>query len=163
MLSLPIAPEICLAQVISPALARLPKAMDSRSARILLLAIGAQESAFAARQQVGGPAHGLWQFELAGVLGILRYATTSEPMHSFASRCGMLTITAQSIYDALLTDDTLAAGVARLLLWSDRAPLPDPGDADAAWSYYLRNWRPGKPRPDAWAQSYARASAAVQA
>src|SRR3546814_4167946 len=57
---------------IKPALKLLPKQMDSREARVLLLAIGLQESGFEHRWQVidrrrpnrKGPARGFWQFEL---------------------------------------------------------------------------------------------------
>nr|WP_316904517.1 hypothetical protein [Ralstonia mannitolilytica] len=48
---------------IEPALAILPSAMDTREARVMLLAIGLQESRFMLRRQVGGPARGFWQFE----------------------------------------------------------------------------------------------------
>ena len=56
-----------------------------------------------------------------------------------------------AIYAALEYDDVLAAGVARLLLWTDPKALPPVGDVDAAWALYLRTWRPGKPKPDSWA------------
>ena len=37
----------------------------------------------------------------------------------------------------------LAAGLARLLLWTDPARLPGAADVEAAWQIYLRQWRPG--------------------
>ena len=68
---------------------------------------------------------------------------------------------ASSVYAALLIDDVLAAGIARLLLWTDPAPLPELGDVDAGWNYYDRNWRPGAPRPEAWPYNYSIARNAV--
>jgi len=56
----------------------------------------------------------------------------------------------------------LAAGVARLLLWTDPKALPAIGDADAGWSLYLRTWRPGKPHPKTWPALYAQAMAVVE-
>ncbi|MNL68734.1 hypothetical protein D3C87_1935060 [compost metagenome] len=65
------------------------------------------------------------------------------------------------IYAALEYDDVLAAGVARLLLWTDPKPLP-PIDAEAAaWVLYQRTWRPGKPHPKTWPESYLRAVGGV--
>jgi len=40
-------------------------------------------------------------------------------------------------------DDVLAAGLARLLLWSDPRRLPAVGDEEGSWALYLRTWRPG--------------------
>lgn len=37
----------------------------------------------------------------------------------------------------------LAAGLARLLLYTDPARLPGLGDEEGAWQLYLRTWRPG--------------------
>jgi len=67
-----------------------------------------------------------------------------------------------AIWDAIEHDDVLAAGLARLLLWSDSGRLPAVGDADAAWSLYLRTWRPGKPHPQTWPDLYRQAVAEVQ-
>jgi hypothetical protein len=37
-------------------------------------------------------------------------------------------------------------------LFSDAAPLPAAAveNAEAAWDYYIRNWRPGKPHRATW-------------
>lgn len=37
----------------------------------------------------------------------------------------------------------LAAGLARLLIFTDPARLPGLGDEEDAWQLYLRTWRPG--------------------
>lgn len=66
-----------------------------------------------------------------------------------------------AIYSALEYDDVLAAGVARLLLWSDPKALPSIGDVDAAWALYQRTWRPGKPHPKARPDLYRQAVAEV--
>ncbi|MCY1303002.1 hypothetical protein D9M70_526890 [compost metagenome] len=50
---------------------------------------------------------------------------------------------AGAIWRALEHDDVLAAGFARLLLWSDPKPLPLAGDEQGAFDLYLRTWRPG--------------------
>lgn len=53
-------------RAIAPALAMLPARMRSDAAEVLLLAIGLQESGLIHRHQIGGPAHGLLQFERGG-------------------------------------------------------------------------------------------------
>ena len=157
-----------LRDVILPALARLPARMDSPEARVLLLAIGLQESRMTYRRQLGGPARGLWQFERGtpetrgGVTGVLLHPASAHYLRSICDACE-LRPEAQVIYEQLEHDDVLAAIVARLLLWTDPAPLPAVNDADGAWDYYLRCWRPGKPHPETWHMLHARARAAVEA
>lgn len=66
----------------------------------------------------------------------------------------------------------LAAGLARLLLYTDPARLPELGKESEAWDLYLRTWRPGAyDRGTAaqraglrkkWAANYAAALEAVQ-
>ncbi len=58
--------------------------------------------------------------------------------------------------------DDLATAFARLLLWSDSAPLPTIGDEEGAWEYYLRLWKPGKPSRERWAEVYPQAVAALE-
>lgn len=143
----------------------LPPQMDSPEARIQLVATALQESgpALEDRLQIGGPAKGLWMFELGGgVYGVLTNVLTS----AFASAiCNALSviISFKVIYDALPNNDVLAAAFARLLLWSDPAPLPEIGATQRAWDYYRRNWRPGRPHPELWPANYERAREAVLA
>lgn len=152
---------------ISPALALLPAAMDTQAARVMLLAIGLQESRFTHRQQIGGPARGFWQFEKGtrasrgGVWGVFLHATSKGHL---ATLCKARSVACDpdAIYAALEYDDMLAAGVARLLLWTDPKALPAIGDADAGWALYLRTWRPGRPHPKTWPALYAQALAAVE-
>lgn len=133
-------------------------------ARVELLAISGQEASWSARVQGGdGPAHGLWQFERGGgVAGVLSNRSTGV-MAAAACEAAGVGATANAAYAALMRDDHLAVAFARLLLWSDPAPLPAIGDVDGAWDYYERNWRPGKPGPDRWPGNYDAAMAAVAA
>lgn len=162
LINLPLSPFQALQYAIVPALAALgARRYDSPQARVLMLAIALQESALATRRQKGGPARGLWQFELGGgVSGVLQHAETKDAA-AILCRRQRVKADARSVYSALEADDLLAAGFARLLLFSDPAPLPAIGDEAAAWAYYKRNWRPGKPRPDHWPANYAQALAAV--
>lgn len=50
---------------------------------------------------------------------------------------------APDVWNAIEHDDVLAAGLARLLLYTDPARLPELGKESAAWDLYLRTWRPG--------------------
>lgn len=145
--------SIYYATAVAPALSLLGGKFDSPQARVMLMAIGHQESGFASRRQVGGPAHGFWQFELNGVRAVLNNDAASAPASHL---CQLLDYPydADVIYHALADNDVLAAGFARLLLWSDPHPLPAVGAQSYAWDYYKRNWRPGKPRPEHWAKSY---------
>ncbi|WP_454669550.1 hypothetical protein [Achromobacter kerstersii] len=155
---------------VKPALAFLPAKMDTAAARVLLLVIGLQESRFIHRRQIvgnpprpTGPAKSFWQAEQGGgmVHGVrLHPATSAAAAHLYQAR-GVPARDA-AIWDAIEHDDVLAAGLARLLLWSDPGRLPAVGDADAAWALYLRTWRPGKPHPETWPSLYAQAMAAVE-
>src|SRR5699024_4138532 len=129
------------------ALRLLPDRMTSDEARVMLGATALQESGLVTRQQYGGPAHGLWQFERGGsVKGVLKHHATRGHARALCAKCHV-TPTAPAVYEALLRDDVLAAGFARLLLRTDPHTLPALGDEAGAWGLYLRTWRPGKPRP----------------
>ena len=151
---------------VNPALALLPAVMNTPPARCMLLAIGLQESRFVHRRQIGGPARGFWQFEKGsrssrgGVWGVYLHAASKDHL---AALCEARSVACDpdAIYAALEYDDVLAAGVARLLLWTDPGKLPCIGDADAAWALYLRTWRPGKPHPQTWPDLYRQAVAEV--
>ena len=138
-------------EAIAPALVMLPSRMASPEARMLMLAICGQESDFhhrwqvvdRARPGVMGPARGLWQFERGGgVRGVLTHASSRTHAEALCRLRGV-SATLDGVYNALHADDVLAAGFARLLLWTDAAPLPAVGDVEAAWKLYLRTWRPG--------------------
>jgi len=136
---------------IDPALTLLPAKMDTPEARIMLLAIGLQESRFEHRRQlVGnpprptGPAKSFWQAEQGGgmVHGVRLHAETSAAASHLYQARGIPARDA-AIWNAIEHDDVLAAGLARLLLWSDPMRLPAVRDEDGAWALYLRTWRPG--------------------
>jgi len=148
--------------VLTVALGMLPAQMDTPEARVMLLAIGLQESELTFRCQKNGPAHGCWQFEITGVRSVLSNDACRKLLWDISIKRGITYPSSASIYAALVTDDILAAIVARLLLWTDPKPLPAIGDVQDAWSYYLRNWEPGKPRFDAWPENYARAVSVIQ-
>ncbi|MBK1699742.1 hypothetical protein CKO22_02085 [Thiococcus pfennigii] len=118
-----------------------------------LLAIAGQESAWHHRAQVlasgrKGPARGFWQFEMrGGVYGVLKHRLTAEPAAALVAARGH-DDELHAIWRALEDDDVLAAGFARLLLWTLPAALPT--NAAEGWRQYLAAWRPGKPHPDRW-------------
>ena len=147
---------------INEALSLLPPEMGGPKARVMLIAIGLQESRFEHRRQIGGPARGFWQFEHGGgVVGVLTHPASRE----LAARlCEVRGVKSDSrlVYNRLEHDDVLAAGFARLLLFTDRRRLPELGDAVAAWKYYMHNWRPGKPHPETWDELYHAAVAEVE-
>lgn len=140
----------------------LPCRFFSPEAIVMLLAIGLQESRFQHREQIGGPARSFWQGEKSGgmVRGVLSHRASSRYVTAV---CMLLSVpdTEAAIYSALLKDDLLGCAMARLLLFTDPAPLPDLGDAQAAWDYYSRNWRTGRPHPHTWPALYQRALEAV--
>ncbi|MFG0231272.1 hypothetical protein [Achromobacter sp. 413638] len=155
---------------VNPALALLPPGMDTPEARVMLLAIGLQESRFEHRRQlVGnpprpiGPAMSFWQAEVGGgmVRGVRIHRATRDLAAQLYRARGVAADDA-AIWNALERDDVLAAGLARLLLWTDPGKLPRIGDADAAWALYLRTWRPGKPHRQTWDVLYGQAVAEVQ-
>lgn len=142
--------------IIAPALLLLPERMTSKPARIELLAISGQESAREFRRQIGGPARGLWQFEAGGgVRGVLNHPA-SKPHAAALCKARGVPSNEASVYGALEHDDILAAGFARLLLWTDAYALPQ-NDPDAGWDYYVRTWRPGKPHKQKWPALYMQA------
>lgn len=162
MIPLPMSAKTFLDEVVNPALATLPDEMNSPEARLMLVAIALQESGLAARQQVGGPAKGLLQFERNGVLAVMHHTRTADVVFHWCDENGV-TYGSNSIYERLALDDELACVFARLLLWSDPRPLPEIGDVMTAYELYERCWRPGKPSYSRWKQTaYPEALQAVQ-
>lgn len=158
---------------IGQALALLPARMDSIEARCMLLSIGLQESRLQARFQRSpqapdgkGPARGFWQFERGteasrgGVWGMILHQATSDDLADLC-RARQVAFSAVDIHGAIESDDVLAAGLARLLLFSDPKPLPPLGDTRGGWDLYQRTWRPGRPRRETWDDCHAAAVAAL--
>jgi hypothetical protein len=168
MLTLPTTPAQLLSDVIEPALALLPVKFDmpedDAAIRVQLIAEAAQETSLATRQQDGGPAHGLWQGEngdQSAFALVLRHPIVGPIAQAFCQKRGVVP-THDAVYQAVLTDDILACGFARLDLYCDPHPLPAIGDAQAAWDVYLRTERPGKSRPQDWQLNYSNAVQAVR-
>jgi hypothetical protein len=138
-------PALTLAEItqrgIDPALRLLPPKMDTPEARLLLLAIGAQESSFRDRRQIVwvkeggkrvlrplGPARSFWGAEKGGgmVHGVRTHPATSDYAQAlYIAR--QVKQTDLAIWNAIENDDVLAAGLARLLLYTDPKPLPSGG------------------------------------
>lgn len=154
-------PGQLLTAAILPALRLLPLRMDTPAARTMLLAIAYQESEMQHRRQVGGPARGYWQFESGGgVRGVLQHPASEPHIRSALEAIDYRPqSTTAECFSYIEHNDVLAAVFARLLLWTDAAPLPT--DADAAWALYLRTWRPGKPHPGKWPANYLKAQEVI--
>lgn len=135
----------------------LPAEMESPAATAMLLAIGWQESRFAHRTQIGGPARGFWQFEQrGGVAGVLSHHASREPAGEALRQLSYPEdATPFVIYDALAHNDVLAAAFARLLLWTVPQGLPSAGQSSRGWSQYMAAWRPGRPHRATWASAWS--------
>ncbi len=155
-----------ISSALVPALSILPAQMDTPEARVMLLSIGLQESRFQYRQQIGGPARGFWQCEQGtqksrgGIWGFYLHPASRYWMSVLCQARGVA-FDPVAIYSAIDTDDVLAAGVARLGLFTDPQSLPAVSDATGSWSLYQRVWRPGKPHPDTWPALHAQAVVAI--
>ena len=133
---------------IDAGLSLLPEKMNTSEARAMLIAIGLQESKFEHRKQIQGPALGFWQFERAGILGVLAHSASKFYL---IEACGVLKIEPfNEIFEAVRWNDALACILARLLLWTFPDPLPDEGEVNKSWNQYLKTWRPGKPHRETW-------------
>lgn len=155
-----------LQKAIFPALQILPPGMDTPRARVMMLAIGLQESRFQYRRQIGGPARGFWQFEegtrqtRGGVYGVYLHAASRFWLDRLCASRGVQFLP-DVIYRQLDQDDVLAAGVARLMLFTDPFRLPETDDVDGAWELYRRVWNPGKPRRETWPDNHLLARGAA--
>lgn len=167
LLPLPMTPEVLLERVIA---ASLTGRFRSPRADVQMVAIALQESGLQHRWQIidprdhsrKGPARGLWQFERGGgCAGVLSHPASRGFMAQACLEHGVRAAP-RDLWSALDRDDALACKAARLLLWTDPRPMPALGDAEAAWDYYIRNWRPGKPHHKTWSANYAAAMEVVQ-
>jgi hypothetical protein len=153
-----------LLALVDPALAMLAQASvksDDR-ARVLIMAIAGQESDWATRRQYGGgPARSYWQFERDG--GVIELFQKTPRLLRFVCVTLDVPYDTGTVYEAMAWNDTLAASMARLLLWQDPAELPETDDMKGGWDYYNRNWRPGAPRPDVWPIKHNTAKTLVKA
>lgn len=156
-------PKSLLTNAIDPALALLDATTQIKPddrARVLVLAIAGQESAWQYRLQVGGPARSFWQFEEGGgVAGLFSVCPTKLKVVCYELA---IPFNQADVFEAMAWNDVLAAAMARLLLWTDPAPLPDVGDVQAGWNYYEKLWRPGAPHPEIWPARYGTAMGLVK-
>lgn len=143
----------------------LPPKMNSHDAAQNVLAICYQESKLYQRRQVGGgPARGLAQFEKGnktskgGVWGVMNHDIVGPIAKDVCEKLGVKP-DVDTVYNELEHNDVLALALARLLLWTSPAKLPT--TQQAGWDVYLNTWRPGKPRPAEWPQSWAAARGLV--
>lgn len=140
--------------IVPAAFALLPAPMTSPEAVRLVMAIGWQESRFQHRRQIGGPASGFWQFETAGVSGVLSHTESRDLVRSALKALEYPhEPTPYGCHLAIEHNDILACIFARLLVWTLPEPLPT--TAEAGWLQYLRAWRPGRPHHETWAQAWA--------
>jgi hypothetical protein len=132
----------------------LPAKMDSRPARVIMAAIGYQETKYLTRVQYGnGPARGFWQFESGGgVKGVMSHEASADLARKVCHARGIPFVRA-TVWAALATDDVLSAAFARLLMYTDPKALPD--NQEGGWDLYTRTWRPGKPHPETWREAWA--------
>lgn len=132
----------------------LPVGMDTPIARVILAAIGYQESGYQVRIQYGnGPARSYWQFERGGIKGVMLHKASARLAMEICEKRGV-DFNSELIWKAMETDDVIGAAFARLLMYTDPFPLPD-NQAEAWDMYAKRLWRPGKPHPDKWPASWA--------
>ena len=145
-------------------LALLPPKMTTDAAKRMLLAIGFQESGWLTTVQYGGgPAHSVWQMEggaMSGIAQVMLHA--SDACKALCEKCG-IAYTRPAIYAAMAdpSQQAFACAVARLLLWTARGELPPPvpESEQAAWSYYVSSWHPGKPDRKRFTRSWSQALA----
>lgn len=153
-------PDLFLELALRPVLRLLPPAMTSVEAEAMVLAICLQESRIDKRRQIGkqpgtfGPARGYAQFEWIAAKEVLRHPASQR--HA-VSLCQTLDVEPDAgvVHAALEYQDILAAGFARLYLWTIPARLSRRDEAERAWNQYLRRWAPGKPHPETWPDYYA--------
>lgn len=152
--------EIVRRHIVPAAYAVLPREMCSPEATAFVLAIGHQESGFAARRQLPkGPARGFWQFEASGATrGVIGHERTRDHLKAMWRALGYVDpITPFALQEAIAHNDILAFGCARLLVWTLPWSLPRRGEPDRAYAQYESKlgWNPGKPRPERWTKSWA--------
>ena len=157
--------------ILAPALAQIAPVIGvpcGQDAQRIMLAIAGQESRWTWRYQLStggadgsraGPARGFWQFERrGGVIGVMTHPETRDRAKALCKATHVYWDD-DDIWRALEGHNALAAGFARLLLWTDPKSLPK--SQEAGWDYYIRNWRPGKPHTHQWPLNWRAAEAAL--
>jgi hypothetical protein len=134
-------PALLNSLVIEPVVTELSWPQPTERA-VLLLAIAIQESDLKHRVQwPSGPARSWWQIERSTAIDC---CTRRKPAAKLCAEIG------RDYEHSDLAACAIAAGILRIT----RGKLPAVGDQDGAWEYYLKAWRPGKPRPEQWQKAY---------
>jgi len=159
-------PDIFFTRIVEPTLLYMASSPGigvpvSANARVLVMTIAGQESRWKERRQIGGPARSYWQFEGGP------YSGTTDVFQKSPRQLGLVCAACDvpyeqaTVFEAMAWNDMLACAMARLLLWSDPAPLPAVGDKVAGWDYYIRRWKPGAPHRISWDGLYDQSVAAI--
>jgi hypothetical protein len=134
-------PALLYSLVIQPVVAEL-NWPQPRERAVLLLAIAIQESDLKHRLQwPSGPAKSWWQIERSTAVDC---CTRYKPVANLCAEIG------REYENSDLAACAIAAGILRIT----PGKLPVVGEADESWKYYLKAWRPGKPAPNRWPESY---------
>lgn len=152
--------DIVARHIVPAAMAVLPPEMNTRPAHAEILTIGLQESRFLYRRQMNyGPARSFWQFEIAGVRGVMRHEKSAGPLKAALRQLRYEHLIGQTsnLHHAIEHNDVLGCVFARLLLWTVPGRLPGPGEPRDGWEQYLEGWRPGKPHRETWDAFYKEA------
>jgi len=141
--------------------------MDSPEAKAMMIAIAMQESRWDERRQIGGTAHGFFQFEKGtsqtrgGVTGVLMHKAAGPLIKSVLDRLDY-DYAPETSYEAIVHNDVLAFTYARCLLWTIPQALPKRGQAHEGWNQYIAAWRPGNPYVLTWEKFFNAAWKVVQ-
>jgi hypothetical protein len=169
-------PDIFFSRIVEPTLQYMAASPTialpvTNEARVLVTAIAGQESRWKDRRQIGigeyypqkVGARGYWQFESTWSGPVAINDVLMSTGRQIEAACKHLDIPCDehSLYEACAWNDTLACVMARLLLWTHPARVPAVGEKEAAWQYYLRQWRPGAPQRHTWDEIYDQSVAAV--
>lgn len=154
-------PDLLASLIIRPVLEHLDWPQP-RERAVLLVAIAIQESKLKYRKQMPtGPARSFWQIEHPAALDCIRRCRPVEEFwmdklgFSPADFASSRSSGAVAMQYSDLGACAVAAGI--LQLQPGRLPRVSNMHVDVAWFYYLKSWRPGKPRPDSWAKAYSEA------
>jgi hypothetical protein len=143
-MGLQMTPALLYSLVIQPVVSELNWPQPTERA-VLLLAIAIQESDLKHRSQwPTGPAKSWWQIELKTAVDC---CTRCEPVQKLCAEVG------SEYWSSDIAACAIAAGILRIT----PGILPKVGDRDGAWEYYLKAWRPGKPRPERWQEAHEKA------
>lgn len=154
-------PSDFLTFTIEPCLRWLGGRYDSREARVLMIAIAAQESRITYRRQLGGgPARSYFQIEPQTCKAVIaKWPPAIPALRQLNIEPFQTTAKTQNWLEF---NDFGACLIARGILAMDPLRLPEIGDEDGAWEYYcVRTWRPGKPHRHTWGGCYEQARAVV--